>query len=126
MLVCFVSLAYKQKRGPGFKYASNLPGSLLKEQKINRENKEVVPDATKRKVECEEPPRKKSDDHPKKSPVDPLLRRKSEEVHPRRKRKFEKPQEPAMRKRVCVLPGVCVIGPLWETLEVGSGFVSKA
>ncbi|XP_053226178.1 lysine-specific demethylase 2B isoform X1 [Podarcis raffonei] len=92
--------AYKQKRGPGFKYASNLPGSLLKEQKINRENKEVVPDATKRKVECEEPPRKKSDDHPKKSPVDPLLRRKSEEVHPRRKRKFEKPQEPAMRKRL--------------------------
>ncbi|XP_077776961.1 lysine-specific demethylase 2B isoform X6 [Podarcis muralis] len=90
----------KQKRGPGFKYASNLPGSLLKEQKINRENKEVVPDATKRKVECEEPPRKKSDDHPKKSPVDPLLRRKSEEVHPRRKRKFEKPQEPAMRKRL--------------------------
>ncbi|XP_031804390.1 lysine-specific demethylase 2B [Sarcophilus harrisii] len=32
--------AYKQKRGPGFKYASNLPGSLLKEQKMNRDNKE--------------------------------------------------------------------------------------
>ncbi|XP_054853019.1 lysine-specific demethylase 2B isoform X2 [Eublepharis macularius] len=90
----------KQKRGPGFKYASNLPGSLLKEQKINRENKEVVPDATKRKVECEEPPRKKSDEHPKKPPLDPLLRRKSEDVHLRRKRKFEKPQEPAMRKRL--------------------------
>ncbi|XP_066465732.1 lysine-specific demethylase 2B isoform X2 [Tiliqua scincoides] len=91
--------AYKQKRGPGFKYASNLPGSLLKEQKINREIKEVVPEAVKRKAECEEPPRKKSDEHPKKPPLDPLLRRKSEEVHLRRKRKFEKPQEPAMRKR---------------------------
>ncbi|XP_066465735.1 lysine-specific demethylase 2B isoform X4 [Tiliqua scincoides] len=92
--------AYKQKRGPGFKYASNLPGSLLKEQKINREIKEVVPEAVKRKAECEEPPRKKSDEHPKKPPLDPLLRRKSEEVHLRRKRKFEKPQEPAMRKRL--------------------------
>ncbi|XP_042297617.1 lysine-specific demethylase 2B isoform X3 [Sceloporus undulatus] len=92
--------AYKQKRGPGFKYASNLPGSLLKEQKINRENKEVVPDATKRKVECEEPPRKKVDERPPKPPLDPLLRRKSEEAHLRRKRKFEKPQEPALRKRL--------------------------
>nr|XP_060641943.1 lysine-specific demethylase 2B isoform X3 [Anolis sagrei ordinatus] len=91
---------YKQKRGPGFKYASNLPGSLLKEQKINRENKEVVPDPSKRKGECEEPPRKKVDDRsPKPSLVDPLLRRKSEEAHLRRKRKFEKPPEPALRKR---------------------------
>ncbi|KAH0625595.1 hypothetical protein JD844_015177 [Phrynosoma platyrhinos] len=90
----------KQKRGPGFKYASNLPGSLLKEQKINRENKEVVPDATKRKVECEEPPRKKIDERPPKPPLDPLLRRKTEEAHLRRKRKFEKPQEPALRKRL--------------------------
>nr|XP_020658414.1 lysine-specific demethylase 2B isoform X1 [Pogona vitticeps] len=92
--------AYKQKRGPGFKYASNLPGSLLKEQKINRENKEVAPDPAKRKVECEEPPRKKTDERPPKPPIDPLLRRKSEEAHLRRKRKFEKPQEPALRKRL--------------------------
>ncbi|XP_078237911.1 lysine-specific demethylase 2B isoform X6 [Pogona vitticeps] len=90
----------KQKRGPGFKYASNLPGSLLKEQKINRENKEVAPDPAKRKVECEEPPRKKTDERPPKPPIDPLLRRKSEEAHLRRKRKFEKPQEPALRKRL--------------------------
>ncbi|XP_012671448.2 lysine (K)-specific demethylase 2Ba isoform X2 [Clupea harengus] len=27
----------KQKRGPGFKYASNLPGSLLREQRLGRE-----------------------------------------------------------------------------------------
>lgn len=95
-----LSLAYKQKRGPGFKYASNLPGSLLKEQKVNRESKEVAPEATKRKVECEEPPRKKVDEPPQKPLLDPLLRRKAEEVHLRRKRKFEKPQEPVMRKRV--------------------------
>ncbi|XP_019362844.1 PREDICTED: lysine-specific demethylase 2B isoform X6 [Gavialis gangeticus] len=91
--------AYKQKRGPGFKYASNLPGSLLKEQKINRDNKEVM-DAAKRKSECEETPRRKSEEHAKKSPVDSISRRKSDEVHLRRKRKFEKPQEPAMRKRL--------------------------
>ncbi|KAG8146057.1 hypothetical protein E2320_012469 [Naja naja] len=94
-------LAYKQKRGPGFKYASNLPGSLLKEQKINRENKEIVPEIPKRKVECEESPRKKSDERPPKPPLDPLLRRKSsEEAHLRRKRKLDKPQEPVLRKRL--------------------------
>ncbi|XP_070619428.1 lysine-specific demethylase 2B isoform X3 [Erythrolamprus reginae] len=92
----------KQKRGPGFKYASNLPGSLLKEQKSNRDNKEVmIPEIPKRKVECEESPRKKSEERPPKPPLGPLLRRKSsEEAHLRRKRKFEKPQEPAMRKRL--------------------------
>lgn len=94
-----VSLAYKQKRGPGFKYASNLPGSLLKEQKINRDNKEVT-DAAKRKGDCEETPRRKSEEHSKKTQVDSILRRKSDEVHLWRKRKFEKPQEPTMRKRV--------------------------
>ncbi|XP_025011399.1 lysine-specific demethylase 2B isoform X2 [Gallus gallus] len=90
--------AYKQKRGPGFKYASNLPGSLLKEQKMNRDNKEVT-DAAKRKGDCEETPRRKSEEHSKKPQVDSILRRKSDEVHLRRKRKFEKPQEPSMRKR---------------------------
>lgn len=92
-------MAYKQKRGPGFKYASNLPGSLLKEQKINRDNKEVT-DAAKRKGDCEETPRRKSEEHSKKTQVDSILRRKSDEVHLWRKRKFEKPQEPTMRKRV--------------------------
>ncbi|NWU02781.1 KDM2B demethylase, partial [Urocynchramus pylzowi] len=91
----------KQKRGPGFKYASNLPGSLLKEQKINRDNKEV-PDAAKRKGDCEETPRQKSEEHSKKAPVDSILRRKSDEVHLWRKRKFEKSQEPTMRKRASV------------------------
>lgn len=92
-------MAYKQKRGPGFKYASNLPGSLLKEQKMNRDNKEGQEPA-KRRSECEEAPRRRSDEHPKKVPPDGILRRKSDDVHLRRKRKYEKPQEPSGRKRV--------------------------
>ncbi|XP_036077801.1 lysine-specific demethylase 2B isoform X5 [Rousettus aegyptiacus] len=94
--------AYKQKRGPGFKYASNLPGSLLKEQKMNRDNKEGQEPA-KRRSECEEAPRRRSDEHPKKVPPDGILRRKSDDVHLRRKRKYEKPQEPSGRKRVSTL-----------------------
>lgn len=94
-----LSLAYKQKRGPGFKYASNLPGSLLKEQKMNRDNKEGQ-ESAKRRSECEEAPRRRSDEHPKKVPPDSILRRKSDDVHLRRKRKYEKPQEPSGRKRV--------------------------
>uniref|UniRef100_A0A8C8GD41 Lysine (K)-specific demethylase 2Ba n=1 Tax=Oncorhynchus tshawytscha TaxID=74940 RepID=A0A8C8GD41_ONCTS len=42
----------KQKRGPGFKYASNLPGSLLKEQKAVKEEGEATSTSTaKRKPE---------------------------------------------------------------------------
>ncbi|XP_031792241.1 lysine-specific demethylase 2B isoform X4 [Piliocolobus tephrosceles] len=91
--------AYKQKRGPGFKYASNLPGSLLKEQKMNRDNKEGQEPA-KRRSECEEAPRRRSDEHPKKVPPDGLLRRKSDDAHLRKKRKYEKPQELTGRKRL--------------------------
>uniref|UniRef100_A0A673AWW0 Lysine-specific demethylase 2B n=1 Tax=Sphaeramia orbicularis TaxID=375764 RepID=A0A673AWW0_9TELE len=53
--LCFLFsnlLASKQKRGPGFKYASNLPGSLLKETRINRETKEE-PD--KKSIKPEDP-----------------------------------------------------------------------
>ncbi|KAL1768865.1 lysine-specific demethylase 2B isoform X2 [Sigmodon hispidus] len=92
----------KQKRGPGFKYASNLPGSLLKEQKMNRDNKEGQEPA-KRRSECEEAPRRRSDEHPKKVPADNILRRKSDDVHLRRKRKYEKPQELSGRKRASTL-----------------------
>nr|XP_035940946.1 lysine-specific demethylase 2B isoform X5 [Halichoerus grypus] len=94
--------AYKQKRGPGFKYASNLPGSLLKEQKMNRDNKEGQEPA-KRRSECEEAPRRRSDEHPKKVPPDGILRRKTDDVHLRRKRKYEKPQELSGRKRASTL-----------------------
>ncbi|KAB0370066.1 hypothetical protein FD755_018028 [Muntiacus reevesi] len=92
----------KQKRGPGFKYASNLPGSLLKEQKMNRDNKEGQEPA-KRRSECEEAPRRRPDEHPRKVPPDGLLRRKSDDVHLRRKRKYEKPQELSGRKRASTL-----------------------
>ncbi|XP_077015895.1 lysine-specific demethylase 2B isoform X2 [Tamandua tetradactyla] len=92
----------KQKRGPGFKYASNLPGSLLKEQKMNRDNKEGQEPA-KRRSDCEEAPRHRSDEHPKKVPPDSILRRKSDDVHLRRKRKYEKPQELSGRKRASTL-----------------------
>ncbi|XP_054936692.1 lysine-specific demethylase 2B [Physeter macrocephalus] len=92
----------KQKRGPGFKYASNLPGSLLKEQKMNRDNKEGQEPA-KRRAECEEAPRRRSDEHPKKVPPDGILRRKPDDVHLRRKRKYEKPQELSGRKRASTL-----------------------
>ncbi|XP_041756797.1 lysine-specific demethylase 2B isoform X1 [Coregonus clupeaformis] len=50
----------KQKRGPGFKYASNLPGSLLKEQKTVKEEGESTSTSTstaKRKPEGDETPR---------------------------------------------------------------------
>uniref|UniRef100_A0A8D2B8H1 Lysine demethylase 2B n=1 Tax=Sciurus vulgaris TaxID=55149 RepID=A0A8D2B8H1_SCIVU len=92
----------KQKRGPGFKYASNLPGSLLKEQKMNRDNKEGQ-EPVKRRSECEEAPRRRSEEHPKKVPPDGILRRKSDDVHLRRKRKYEKPQELSGRKRASTL-----------------------
>uniref|UniRef100_A0A8C7TQ35 Lysine-specific demethylase 2B n=1 Tax=Oncorhynchus mykiss TaxID=8022 RepID=A0A8C7TQ35_ONCMY len=44
----------KQKRGPGFKYASNLPGSLLKDSRLNRDdsrlNRDDNPLRKKRKL----------------------------------------------------------------------------
>ncbi|XP_073769563.1 lysine (K)-specific demethylase 2Bb isoform X2 [Danio rerio] len=63
----------KQKRGPGFKYASNLPGSLLKEQRtiikeepdMSTETAAVSP-ITKRKTEDDDNPTCKSEDAIKK------------------------------------------------------------
>ncbi|XP_053328609.1 lysine-specific demethylase 2B isoform X2 [Spea bombifrons] len=89
----------KQKRGPGFKYASNLPGSLLKEQKINRDNKEVT-DTAKRKVEREETPRQNTEEQSKKKPIESIVKKKPEEGQFRKKRPFEKPPEPTVRKRL--------------------------
>uniref|UniRef100_H0XKI4 Lysine demethylase 2B n=1 Tax=Otolemur garnettii TaxID=30611 RepID=H0XKI4_OTOGA len=62
----------KQKRGPGFKYPSNLPGSLLKEQKMNPDIKDGQ-EPTKQRGECKEAPRRRSDEHPKKVPPDGIL-----------------------------------------------------
>ncbi|XP_030006990.1 lysine (K)-specific demethylase 2Bb isoform X1 [Sphaeramia orbicularis] len=111
--------ASKQKRGPGFKYASNLPGSLLKETRINRETKEE-PDAPvaataavtaltptsalKRKAEREEMSKRKDEEPVKKRP--PLLalegvpRPRLEENPLRKKRKlFDTNEEPDVKKK---------------------------
>ncbi|XP_018118746.1 lysine-specific demethylase 2B isoform X2 [Xenopus laevis] len=89
----------KQKRGPGFKYASNLPGSLLKEQKVNRDNKELT-EIVKKKVEREETPKQIPEEQPKKKPTEGIIKKKPEDGHVRKKRKFEKPPDPSVRKRL--------------------------
>ncbi|XP_012878606.1 PREDICTED: lysine-specific demethylase 2B isoform X3 [Dipodomys ordii] len=80
----------------------NHAGKTGKEQKMNRDHKEGQ-EPTKRRSECEEAPRRKSDEPPKKAPPDGVLRRKSDDVHLRRKRKYEKPQELSGRKRASTL-----------------------
>lgn len=111
-------MAYKQKRGPGFKYASNLPGSLLKEQRANRDVKDeadlastavaVVPTA-KRKAEREETPKRKPEEPPRKRPSLPLpdgLPQPRPEENPLRKKRklFDKDPDPIERKRVQCSP----------------------
>ncbi|XP_056274859.1 LOW QUALITY PROTEIN: lysine (K)-specific demethylase 2Ba [Pseudoliparis swirei] len=59
------------KRGPGFKYASNLPGSLLREQKLVKEEEEDVSSEAKRRPDREETPRYRPDEPLHRQP--PLL-----------------------------------------------------
>uniref|UniRef100_A0A4W3HBC5 Lysine demethylase 2B n=1 Tax=Callorhinchus milii TaxID=7868 RepID=A0A4W3HBC5_CALMI len=88
----------KQKRGPGFKYASNLPGSLLKEQRLNRDLKDS-PETPGKKGEREENPKRRSEEHPRKG--DGIPRRKSEEGPGVRKRRdVDRLSEPIVRKKV--------------------------
>ncbi|XP_055009402.1 lysine-specific demethylase 2B isoform X2 [Boleophthalmus pectinirostris] len=111
--------ASKQKRGPGFKYASNLPGSLLKEPRLTRDQKEesdspMMPTASvttmttapvlKRKAEREDVPKRKDEEPPKKRP--PLLslesttRPRPEDNPLRKKRKlFDTNDEPVLLKK---------------------------
>lgn len=117
-------LASKQKRGPGFKYASNLPGSLLKEPRLNRDSKEepdppllatpLVPvltatSAVKRKAEREVIPKRNDEEPLKKRPpllsLDALPRPRLEDNPLRKKRKlFETNDEPVIvKKKVRVL-----------------------
>ncbi|XP_044000584.1 lysine-specific demethylase 2B isoform X1 [Gambusia affinis] len=118
--------ATKQKRGPGFKYASNLPGSLLKEPRLNRDSKEepeplpppllpvvmattpVTPlttsSAVKRKAEREVILKKNDDEPPKKRPpllaLESLPRTRLEDNPLRKKRKlFDTNDEPIMLKK---------------------------
>ncbi|KAM9841750.1 lysine (K)-specific demethylase 2Bb [Aulostomus maculatus] len=109
----------KQKRGPGFKYASNLPGSLLKEPRLNRDPKEepeppmvttgtvttlTTVSAVKRKAERDETPKRKDEEPLKKRP--PLLslegspRPRLEDNPLRKKRKlFDTNDEPVIMKK---------------------------
>uniref|UniRef100_A0A8C4E0U4 Lysine-specific demethylase 2B n=1 Tax=Dicentrarchus labrax TaxID=13489 RepID=A0A8C4E0U4_DICLA len=87
----------KQKRGPGFKYASNLPGSLLKEPRLNRDSKEE-------KAERDECPKRKEEEPPKKRPpllsLDGTPRPRLEDNPLRKKRKlFDTNDEPVIVKK---------------------------
>lgn len=96
----FFLLVYKQKRGPGFKYASNLPGSLLKEQRPNKEHKDNM-ETVKKKGDREENSKRKSEEHSKKRCDDSFPKRKSEDGLIMRKRRIvDKTSDPVIRKKV--------------------------
>lgn len=116
--MCFSHLALKQKRGPGFKYASNLPGSLLREQKPVKEEGDVpagaavaaaAAAAVKRRPERDETPRYRPEDplHPQPPLLSPCsLPRARPEDKLRKKRKLfddDDDDEFGLRKKVCVL-----------------------
>uniref|UniRef100_A0A4W6CMG3 Lysine-specific demethylase 2B n=1 Tax=Lates calcarifer TaxID=8187 RepID=A0A4W6CMG3_LATCA len=101
----------KQKRGPGFKYASNLPGSLLKEPRLNRDLKEE-PDPPMRKAEREEIPKRKDEEPLKKRPpllsLDGMPRPRLEDNPLRKKRKlFDTNDEPVVVKKKVRPSSVC-------------------
>ncbi|XP_031434162.1 lysine-specific demethylase 2B isoform X2 [Clupea harengus] len=109
----------KQKRGPGFKYASNLPGSLLKEprKETGRDIKEepsptfametaspTVPSVDRRKVDREDASRARGEEPQRKRATppqpEPHPRPKLEENPLRKKRKlFDTDAEPSARKK---------------------------
>lgn len=98
-------LALKQKRGPGFKYASNLPGSLLREQKVAKEEADVS-STTKRKPDRDETPRYRPEDALQRQP--PLLSpsnlpRARPEDKLRKKRKLfdDEEEDVGLKKKVC-------------------------
>ncbi|XP_013986248.2 lysine-specific demethylase 2B isoform X5 [Salmo salar] len=116
--------AVKQKRGPGFKYASNLPGSLLKDSRLNRDIKEepdppslpTSPTGTtetmttvKRKAERDDTPKTKAEESPplkKRSPMLSLggLPRPRPEDNPLRKKRMlfdikDEDEPPVVKKK---------------------------
>lgn len=101
----FVPLVLKQKRGPGFKYASNLPGSLLREQKPLKEEGDSS-SAAKRRPDREETPRYRPEESLLRQP--PLLSpsnlpRPRPEDKLRKKRKLfddDEEEDAFMRKKV--------------------------
>ncbi|XP_056151939.1 lysine (K)-specific demethylase 2Ba isoform X2 [Lampris incognitus] len=94
----------KQKRGPGFKYASNLPGSLLREQKPMKEEGDAS-SAAKRRPDREETPRYRPEESLHRQP--PLLSpsslpRPRPEDKLRKKRKLfedDEEEDPSLRKK---------------------------
>uniref|UniRef100_A0A8C7SAP3 Lysine-specific demethylase 2B n=1 Tax=Oncorhynchus mykiss TaxID=8022 RepID=A0A8C7SAP3_ONCMY len=91
-----------QKRGPGFKYASNLPGSLLKDSRLNRDIKEE-------KAERDDTPKTKAEESPplkKRSPMLSLggLPRPRPEDNPLRKKRMlfdikDEDEPPVVKKK---------------------------
>lgn len=101
----------KQKRGPGFKYASNLPGSLLREQRPLKE--EADSSVVRRKPEKEETPRFRPEEALLRPP--PLLSpcslpRPRPEDKLRKKRKLfddDEDEDLGVRKKVCIISRRC-------------------
>lgn len=113
-------LAVKQKRGPGFKYASNLPGSLLKDSRLNRDVKEesdlpsvpTSPTVVKRKAERDDTPKRKAEEYPPLKKRSPMLslgglphpRPRPEDNPLRKKRKLfdikDEDEPPVVKKKV--------------------------
>lgn len=104
-------MALKQKRGPGFKYASNLPGSLLREQKPAKEEGDVS-SAAKRRPDKEETPRYRPEESFSRQPpvLSPSnLPRPRPEDKLRKKRKLfddDEEEDLSVRKKVCIMYNV--------------------
>lgn len=93
--------ALKQKRGPGFKYASNLPGSLLREQKPGKEEG----DCSSVKRRPDETPRYRPDEVLHRQPplLTPsgLIRPRPEEKLRKKRKLFEDDDDDTgIRKRI--------------------------
>ncbi|XP_037115598.1 lysine (K)-specific demethylase 2Ba isoform X2 [Syngnathus acus] len=95
----------KQKRGPGFKYASNLPGSLLREQKPMKEEGDMS-SSLKRRPDREETPRHRPEEPLHRQP--PLLslnsvpRPRLEDKLRKKRKLFDEEEEDDFRGRMKV------------------------
>ncbi|KAJ7994122.1 hypothetical protein DPEC_G00262640 [Dallia pectoralis] len=104
----FAGKSGKQKRGPGFKYASNLPGSLLREQKaVKEEGESMSASAAKRKPERDETPRYRPEErepphrHPPVLSPSSLSRPRPEDKLRKKRKLFDDDEEEdfALRKK---------------------------
>ncbi|XP_028312771.1 lysine (K)-specific demethylase 2Ba isoform X3 [Gouania willdenowi] len=94
--------ALKQKRGPGFKYASNLPGSLLREQKPGKDEGDTSSAAKKRPERDETPRFKLEDRHPPVLSPSSLLRARPEDKLRKKRKLFDDEEEElSMRRKIC-------------------------